>query len=381
MKKLKVVDLFCGAGGLSYGFTKMPNFEIIAANDILPDMCEAYGLNHPGVKVYCDDIKFLSAQRIYRDLGLGQGDIDIVIGGPPCQAYSTVGKRALGDPRGVLFREYNRLITELQPKLFIFENVRGLVSMQKGVLFKEILELFRSEGYTVNYRILNAAKYGAPQVRERVIIVGHRLDKDFSWPPPTHTASPSLFEKPFVTLGQALGDLPLIQSGESSDKYTSTPQTEYQTLMRDTPTLHDHNAPKNNPRLVALMESLAEGGSPKHAPAHLKPSSGFGNSYSRLWWNKPSSTITRNFGTPSSARCIHPKVARALTTREGARLQGFPDSYIFVGSRTAKNLQIGNAVPTQLSSAIAQVVAQFLVTPPSTNASPQGIPTLLSRTK
>ena len=141
-KKLKIIDLFSGVGGLSYGFSHNDNFEIIAANEILPNMAKAYSLNHPTVKVYVEDIKYFNAKKIEQDLSVGSDEIDIIIGGPPCQAYSTVGKRLIDDPRGKLFQEYCRVLKEFNPKLFLFENVKGLLSMQDGELLKTILSLF-----------------------------------------------------------------------------------------------------------------------------------------------------------------------------------------------------------------------------------------------
>src|SRR3989344_2376002 len=138
-KKLKVIDLFCGVGGLSYGFANDDNFEITAANEILPNMAKAYSLNHPSVKVFVEDIKNLSAERIEKDLGIKACEVDIIVGGPPCQAYSTVGKRLITDPRGKLFQEYYRVLRELNPKFFLFENVKGLLSMQNGALLKTII--------------------------------------------------------------------------------------------------------------------------------------------------------------------------------------------------------------------------------------------------
>ena len=168
--KLKVIDLFSGVGGLSYGFAHDDNFEIIAANEILPNMAKAYSLNHPTAKVYTEDIKDFNAAKIEKDLNIKPSEIDIIVGGPPCQAYSTVGKRLIDDPRGKLFQEYYRVLKEFNPKLFLFENVRGLLSMQGGELLKTIISLFESLGYKVQYKLLNAADYGAPQIRERVVM-------------------------------------------------------------------------------------------------------------------------------------------------------------------------------------------------------------------
>lgn len=363
-QKLKVIDLFCGVGGLSYGFTHDDNFEIVAANEILPNMAKAYSLNHPVVKIYIDDIKNFDAGKIEKDLRIQATEIDIIVGGPPCQAYSTVGKRLIDDPRGKLFQEYYRVLKEFNPKLFVFENVKGLLSMQRGELLKTIISLFESLDYTVQYKLLNAADFGAPQIRKRVILIGSKLKNAFQYPARSHYGAEdahNLFSsglRSHLTLEEAIGDLPFIKSGEESFEYASEPQNEFQMRMRVSAPkkLMDHNAPRNNARLIKMMELLPDGGTPQDLPEHLRPASGFANTYCRLWWKRPATTITRNLSTPSSSRCIHPKAPRPLTTREGARIQCFPDSYQFYGSRSDRNLQVGNAVPTVLSSALARAI-------------------------
>jgi len=363
MKKFKVLDLFAGVGGLSYGFANDDNFEIVGANELLPDMAKAYSLNHPNVRIYNCDIKDFGLKNLNKDLGIKKGDIDLIIGGPPCQAFSTVGKRLIDDPRGKLFQEYYRILKELNPKVFLFENVKGLLSMQKGELLKTILSLFKSLGYKVKYEVLNSADYGVPQIRERVIIIGTKLNKDFEYPKKTNSNDNSIINqdlKPYLTLSEAISDLAFIKSNEESFEYRSKPKNDFQKRMRiNAPKIIlDHNAPKNNDKLVKLMECLPDGGSPQDVPEELRPKSGFKNTYCRLWWERPTPTITRNLSTPSSSRCIHPKAPRPLTTREGARIQCFPDNYIFYGSRSSKNLQIGNAVPTFLSIALKNSIKQ-----------------------
>ncbi len=361
MKRLKIVDLFSGVGGLTYGFYHNDSYEVVAANEILPKIAKAYSLNHPDVKMYCDDIKNLSLSRLTKDLGIKKGAIDIVIGGPPCQAYSTVGKRLLDDPRGKLFQEYYRILKEFDPKFFLFENVSGLLSMNNGQLLPTIVDSFSSLEYKVKYCVLNAVDYGAPQVRKRLIITGSKLQNEFKYPKPTHGKD----LKTYLTLGDAIGDLPFIGNGEESSEYSSAPQNDFQKTMRKgaPKKVLDHNSSKNGDGLIRIMEHLPEGGSPKDIPKEIRPKSGYGNTYCRLWWDRPSTTITRNLGTPSSSRCIHPKATRALTTREGARLQCFPDKFQFYGSKSDKNLQIGNAVPTVLSEALAKSILEHFYLP------------------
>ncbi len=353
MSKYKVIDLFAGVGGLSYGFAVNENFEIVMANEFDKDIAKAYSLNHTNVNVIQGDIKNISQdilEEFYKQ------KIDVIIGGPPCQSYSTLGKRKMDD-RANLFMEYYRVLSVIKPKLFIFENVSGLLSMQKGELFKLIKNKFYNLGYDLKHKILDAASYGVPQHRERIILVGMLNKNNFEFPAPifgTHL-------KPYRTIKDALSDLPILESGDENNTYLSEPQNELQLFFRKkTSILTENKSPKNGPHLIKLMKSLPDGGSKEDLPEQLKPKSGYNNTYAKMWWNKPAPTITRNFATPSSSRCIHPRDSRALTTREGARLQSFPDDYKFYGSRTTKNLEIGNAVPPLLSIELAKQVYMAL---------------------
>lgn len=362
MSKLKVIDLFAGIGGLSYGFHNLDNsFEIIAANEIDKSIAQTYCYNFPEVKIYNQDIKDLSFKKIKEDLNVNS-KIDIIIGGPPCQAYSTVGKRLIDDPRGKLFQQYYRLLKEINPDFFLYENVKGLLTINKGKLFEEIIELFDSLGYRVNYKVLNALDYGVPQNRERIIIIGTKLNKKFEFPVQTHySKDKSLISKQklHLTLKDALSDLPLLKTSQIEENYICEPTNDYQKKMRKNikdNSVKEHFCTKNNQNLKKIMEYLPQGGTINDLPQELKPKSGFGNTYSRLWWNKPSTTITRNFSTPSSSRCIHPLSPRPLTIREAARLQSFPDDFIFCGNNSSKKVQIGNAVPPILSEMLAKQI-------------------------
>lgn len=352
--KYKVMDLFAGVGGLSYGFANNSNFEILLANEIDKDIAKAYSLNHPQVKMICCDIKNITKKQIC-DL-LGTNAIDVVIGGPPCQSYSTLGKRKMDD-RAHLFEEYCRMIKILNPKIFIFENVSGLLSMQNGKLINVIKEEFKKLGYVVKSKLINAVNYGVPQFRERVILVGTMGNNVFEYPKPTHGEG----LLPYTTVEDAFCDLPVLKSGQESFTYPYPPRNDFQKFLRkNSLSLTENIAPKNGEHLIKIMESLPDGGSKNNLPDDIKPKSGYENTYAKMWWKKPAPTITRNFSTPSSSRCIHPRDSRALTTREGARLQSFPDDYKFYGSRSKKNLEIGNAVPPLLSIEIAKCVADTL---------------------
>lgn len=357
MKQYNIIDLFAGVGGLSYGFSKLPQFNIIAANEIETDIAIAYKLNHPYVNMLNCDINSLTEEFLEETLN-GQ-KIDIVVGGPPCQSYSTLGKRQLDD-RANLFLQYKRVLKILQPKAFVFENVVGILSMDKGNLFKQVQAEFENLGYKLQYRVLDAVNFGVPQHRERVILVGFKGDNNFVYPEPTHGEG----LKPYVTLKDAIGDLPVLKSGERKTNYASEATNEFLEFVRKNSfdMVEEHSAPKNGEHLIRIMETLKDGQSKDDLPEDIRPKSGYGNTYAKLWWEKPSTTITRNFACPSSSRCIHPRDSRAMSIREGARLQSFPDDYKFYGSDGMKRLEIGNAVPPLLSIAIAKQMLEALNT-------------------
>lgn len=349
MRRYNIMDLFSGVGGLSYGFSEIPQFNIIAANEIEKDISIAYKLNHPDVEMLNCDIKELTEETLKTALK-GQ-KVDIIVGGPPCQSYSTLGKRKMDD-RANLFMQYKRILKILKPKAFIFENVVGILSMDKGNLFKQVQAEFEELGYSLKYKVLDAVDFGVPQHRERVILVGFKGENNYIYPAPTHGDG----LKPYVTLKDAIGDLPVLKSGEKKDYYAGDVTNEFLEFVRkDAPELvEEHSAPKNGEHLIKIMQALKDGQSKNDLPEDIRPKSGYGNTYAKLWWNKPSTTITRNFACPSSSRCIHPRDSRAMSIREGARLQSFPDNYKFYGSDSMKRLEIGNAVPPLLSVAIAK---------------------------
>ena len=343
-----LMDLFSGIGGLSYGFAVLPQFQIVAANEIERDIAIAYTRNHPDVKMLNCDIKDLTPEMLGDAL---QGKrIDVIVGGPPCQSYSTLGKRQM-DARANLFLQYKRILNLLRPTAFVFENVVGLLSMDGGRLFRRIQAEFMELGYRLKYQVLDAVDFGVPQRRERVILVGFQGENPFLYPAPTH--GPGL--KPYVTLKDAIGDLPVLKSGESSCRYVGGITNEFLKFVRhnNAERVEEHSAPKNAAHLIKIMQTLQDGQSKNDLPEEIRPQSGYGNTYAKLWWNRPSTTITRNFACPSSSRCIHPRDSRAMSIREGARLQSFPDDYQFYGTAGMKRLEIGNAVPPLLSIAIA----------------------------
>lgn len=349
MGKYNIVDLFAGVGGLSYGFSQLDEFNIVMANEIEKDISKAYSLNHPGVNMINCDINDLTEDVIKE--AIADQIIDIVVGGPPCQSYSTLGKRQMDD-RANLFMQYKRILSIIKPRAFVFENVTGILSMDGGKLFKNVQREFAELGYELKFQVLNALDYGVPQVRERVILVGFLGENKFEYPVPTHGDG----KLPYITLREAIGDLPVIGSGESNNSYMTDPTNDFLRFVRkDGSTVAtEHSAPKNGAHLIKIMQTLKDGQSKDDLPEDIRPKSGYGNTYAKLWWDRPSTTITRNFACPSSSRCIHPRDSRAMSIREGARLQSFPDDYQFYGADGMKRLEIGNAVPPLLSVVIAK---------------------------
>ena len=353
-----IMDLFAGVGGLSYGFSHIDDFHIVVANEIHPDIAEAYSLNHPDVNMINCDINDLTEDVLKSALN-GQ-KVDIVVGGPPCQSYSTIGRRRMDD-RANLFLQYKRILTILEPRMFVFENVTGILTMDHHRLFENVRREFEELGYELRHQVLDAADYGVPQHRKRVILVGTKDGIEFEYPEPTHGDEGSGL-LPWVTFGEATGDLPSIESGGEATEYASEPSNEFQRFAREGcgDALTEHRSHLSNERALLIMRTLKDGQTRDDLPDDIRPTSGYGNTYAKLWWDRPSTTITRNFACPSSSRCIHPRDSRALSIREGARLQSFPDSHRFHGSDGTRRLEIGNAVPPLLSVAIAGKVREAL---------------------
>ena len=358
---LKTIDLFCGAGGLSVGLSKA-GFKIVFANDLDKDAAETFKINHPGVPFSQDNIANLRIKEILNLTHLKIGDLDLLAGGPPCQGFSTVGSKNKQDPRNRLFEQYVRIVEGLMPRFIFFENVSGFMKMYGGLAYKSVLDEFEKLGYKNKAMLINAVQFGLPQHRERTIIIACREQYDFNFPMPTHSLNANdLLLKKALTIEDALSDLPLVKASELSSEYASRPKNEYQMKMRTSRSiLTEHKAPKHGKSLLRVIRNIPPGGCIQDIDEKYRPKTGFRNTYARLWWDKSCTTITRNFGTPSSSRCVHPFLDRGLTTREGARLQGFDDDYKFCGSTSSKNLQIGNAVPPILAEHIGNEIIKSL---------------------
>ena len=358
MKKLIGIDLFCGAGGFSLGLSRN-NIDIIIANEIEKDFAKTFKLNHPKTKMINEDIHNINFKMELKKIGYKS--IDILCGGPPCQGFSTVGSKNKKDKRNSLFWEFLRAVNETSPKTVIFENVAGFKSLYNGQAFETLIYELESIGYRVFSDVLNAADYGLPQIRKRTIVVGIAKEYSFEFPKISKSKNKNLFEDKYLTVMSAISDLPKLNVGEEKKNYSCKPKNEYQKKMRGSiKILTEHNCSNYGKKMQKIISLVPPKGDIGDLPISLRPKKYFNNVYARIDPTKPSPTITRNFGTPSSTRCIHPFQNRALSTREGARLQGFPDSFEFYGSKTSKNLQIGNAVPPLLGEIIGKQIIKSL---------------------
>jgi len=347
------VDLFSGAGGLSLGLERA-GIKSVVANEIQRDFAETHRLNFPSCRMVNKPICEVDFAAEVGSLGL-LGRVDLVAGGPPCQGFSTVGKKDAADPRNSLFVQFLRVVEEVRPRFVLFENVAGFRRLYKGEMYRKTVEGLDFLGFDHVSSVLNARDYGAPQSRERTIILAWRRgERPVSLPTPAHGSDGT----PFLTLMDAISDLPPLGPGECRSDYHTPPQNEYQASMRALGApLSEHRCSRYGDHIREVMSHVPEGGSIMDVPERLRPRGYFKNTYARLLPDRPCPTITRNFGTPSSSRCIHPYQDRGLSTREGARIQGFPDHYRFRGGKGSKNLQIGNAVPPALAFVLGERIA------------------------
>lgn len=368
----RVLDIFCGSGGLSFGFEQSGGFATTCGFDLLPDRIQTFVSNHQHATGIAGDLRAYSLRELHRLTG----EVDVVLGGPPCQGFSSIRPfRNLteGDPRNSLAEHYVLVINHLRPEWFVFENVLGILTHEGGTRLHSVLEGLSAAGYSVTWRVVNAALFGVPQYRERVVIVGNRIGVPFIWPQPTHRVdyksmaggrpevirTDPLFSASLpnaVTLMEAIDDLPAIPSAGEATTYEKPARTEYQRLMRTgSKELTLHKATKHSAKMLEII---------RHSGANISAlppgmvKSGFSSCYSRLDADRPSTTLTVNFVHPASNRCIHPCQDRALTPREGARIQSFPDRFEFKGTSAQIVKQLGNAVPPLLGQRIAEAILQ-----------------------
>ncbi len=326
--KHTVIDLFCGAGGLSLGFHKA-GFNTIYALEFNEVYAESYKLNFPNTYIEVADIREINDEMIkekFKNIS-----IDVIIGGPPCQGFSkagNIGRMFLEDERNKLFLEYLRFVSIIRPRMFLIENVAALVTHNKGKTMDEIISAIHKIGYKVKYQVLNSVNYGVPQERRRVFIVAYNETiKDFTFPKKNEQ---------IITIKDAIDDLPKLNSGETSS-------------------VDLHYAMKHTEQMLKKMSYVKDGGNRMDIPEEIRPKSGDIRKYIRYDSTKPSVCVTGDM-----RKIFHYSQNRALTCRELARIQTFPDSYRFFGSSIAIQQQIGNAVPPKLAYEVAKCFLRSL---------------------
>lgn len=353
MKNFKVLDLFCGAGGFSCGLDMVEVFSTEVALDFEPSALNTFQKNFPNTKCVCGNICDEDIKKTIVE-ACKQRQVNMIIGGPPCQGFSLKGKNlGLDDPRNFLFLEYVDLVSRIKPKVFVIENVKNMISSGNGYFIKQIYEKFESLGYTLNHGILNASNFGVPQTRERTIIIGTLSNEGISLP--------SKYDTKQVTVRDAISDLSYLSSGEGSEisDYLNKPQTEYQKMLRGKSNkLYNHKATNHSQVALDKLKLIPPEGDKTSMPEELYGNQKFMTTWSRLVWDKPSPTIDTRFDTPSNGRNSHPYLHRAITPREAARIQSFPDEYIFYGKKVSICKQIGNAVPPLLAKAIGEHIKE-----------------------
>jgi len=385
---LRSVDLFCGAGGIAEGF-RQGGFKCLYGNDIDVDAMATFHENHVEALADHRAIEKVDASEIRRQLKLRKGELDVLVGGPPCQGFSiNAPGRFLEDPRNALFRHYIRFLEEFRPKTLMFENVPGILSIADGGIFQEVMSEIAARGYQLSAQILFAAHYGVPQERWRVIILGSREGYAPLHPLPTHNAfgranfrggremtfNPLPLErnflKPMVTVAQAISDLPKLGVGQGAEDmaYGQRPHSPYAYDMREGSTrVFNHFAPRLSSQNIERLSYLQPGDSWREIPYHLLPKgmqaarrSDHTKRYGRLRGDALSGTVMTKCD-PHWGAVFLPDQDRTLTVREAARLQSFPDKYRFLGSRGAQYAQVGNAVPVLMAKAVSKALSDHIL--------------------
>lgn len=328
MKKYNYIDLFSGAGGFTLGFDKA-GFKNLFAVEFNKEFANTYQKNFNKHNVIIDDIKNIDEGTIKRYINGKQ--VDVVIGGPPCQGFSLAGNNArkfIDDDRNTLFREFIRMVSIIKPKIFIMENVSAMARHNKGKTIEEILLEFKEIGYNTQFKIINTVNYGIPQERRRIFIVGTLKENRFTFPKE---------EDDIISIKKAIHNLPKLESGE---------------IINSIP---NHVAMKHSKQMLDKMNYIPDGGNRESIPIELRPKSGDSRKYIRYNSEKPSVCITGDM-----RKIFHYDQNRALTIRELARVQTFPDDFVFYGTSGSMQQQIGNAVPPILAEKIANNVKEFL---------------------
>lgn len=348
----KILDLFCGAGGLSWGMHKNPFFRTVVALDFDEKATITFKKNMPETEVIVGDITDAAVKENIVRLSKEKG-VNMIVGGPPCQGYSMKGKKlGLADPRNFLFREYLDLVSKILPDVFVIENVKGLLLSANGWFKDEIVQAIEALGYAVKFAILNAADFGVPQSRERAIFICSKHGA-IALPKPTVTKR--------TTVREAISDLSYLESaeGDFEQDYFTEPESEYQKERRKGSTkLFNHKASNHKPVAIEKLKLIPPEQGKDYLPEEMHGNQKFKTTWGRLRWDEVSPTIDTRFDASSNGTNNHPYLNRAITPREAARIQSFDDRFVFYGSKVYIRKQIGNAVPPLLAKAIADQISE-----------------------
>lgn len=382
-----MIDLFAGAGGLSCGL-EQAGFKPVLANELVEQYAHTYQINHPETKVVVGDVRQVDEKKLH-ELVKEYKEIDLIAGGPPCQGFSVNAPiRSLDDPRNHLFKEYLRIVNEIRPKAVIIENVPGIISLGKGTIVEQIYEILNGMGYKVDHKILFAGHYGVPQMRFRTVFIAIRDRREaIVFPEPEYYATAvanfggsktlcynltpmdELVLKSRTTVWDAIGDLPEIVGGAGDGvyEYPQSPETEYQRYVRkNSKKITSHFCAKLSAINIERLKYIPQGGSWRDIPFELLPEglkrarrSDHTKRYGRLNPNDLCSTIMTKCD-PHWGSFFHPTQARVLSVREAARIQSFPDEYVFTGNMTQQYEQVGNAVPPLLGKAVGEAILKMI---------------------
>lgn len=348
---LNCIDLFCGCGGLSLGFLDA-GYNVLVGVDNNQPALDTFSLNHNGGIALNADLSKQETFDKIKELSNGNS-IDVIIAGPPCQGFSLTGPRNFDDPRNKLYLAVIEMVKQYQPKAFIIENVPGMATLYNGQIKDEILRRFRAMQYNVDCKILCAADYGVPQTRKRLVFMGIR--SDIGKP---NFPIPVLTPDNYITCKDAISDLPPLVDNLGSEEsvYTQAPNTEYQKKMRgNCNILHNHLGTRHTQLVIDTISLVPEGGNYKDLPKGWGESRKFHEAWTRYDGNKPSKTIDTGHRNH-----FHYKWNRVPTIRENARLQSFPDDFVFLGTKTQQNRQVGNAVPPLLGFALGNAIKAII---------------------
>lgn len=341
---LNCIDLFCGCGGLSLGFEKA-GINVLVGIDAWQDAITTFNYNHKNSKGICADLSTLEPSEIEKELN-GKS-VDLIIGGPPCQGFSVAGKRIVDDVRNKLYKNFVRFVEYYKPKAFMMENVPNILSIGGGIVRDSIVKDFSDLGYKVVYKVLTASNYGTPQNRRRAVFVGFKDGKEFIFPQQT--------VEQLVTSYEALSDLPENSLEDGSD-YPMTTNCDYQKLMRcNSSKIYNHQITEHSDKTKKIIALVPDGGNYKNLPPELQQTRKVHIAWTRLNSQKPSFTIDTGH-----RHHFHYKWNRIPTVRESARIQSFPDDFIFLGTKTSQYKQVGNAVPPLMAEAIAKKLKETL---------------------